>query len=979
MIKIHLNNITYFININKHTNMELDIKNDIDVGVEQQETIIVPELDIIPNPFYEQRKITDICNNEVYPHELPMRKIFQNYNKLLILCLKSNEIIDDTIFSMKISPNYIISISNKLVLINGSIKMLRNPKHRNNVIDVDKKYIEIFNKYNIELDEHELVLPILNISEKDITIYIKQFTGIFDITDLFKLKTMNDYFCDEKSSLIVKENVITSIRSMIETCYWMLRYNCQLNITIKFMNRGFYINSQRIEDKTIKKIIEKINDIPTGGTNYLQFIYRKNSFVDVASNIKKDGYTLYYPHVVKNNDLNINDINMLFDSLTSKKEFYYFLTSLMASKEYCHLIINNKYMLDKIRNKNLFNKKNNQNNRSILEKYIPIIKYIMGYSWLTMYIEESIKKSRVSNNDRIIFDINTAHLLPYFPYDTYNPHQNPYLTVLVKEQVLDSKNNIIGLPCISTTSYNNQIKNGITTFDEFKKRVNLFTTGNPDNNIFSGMNWKNIAICGSIMPACVQERSHLVSLFIDPNNPNENEAFTRYFDEYYVSSDIDVVINHESWFDFFDKSYEFLDVITNNLIDLEIKKLSPITKEIPIEYQDTEQLVKNSMIVNIVKTTAIIVNNKYITNNILENALEKDPKYTNDYIKSHINDDDIKELFYSIYKNYKMNDNEKYIDKNNSELYSKWTSDHYSEIFDIISKNDILIILIKTKEEWDKEKQERESKTPIDKKIIDEINVLFKEENDDDVEFITEDPVLDELEDEYSDNIEELCTINEGYKFKISSIYLKHPFELFKTKYPSIWSMISRFHLPCVRAYYNGDNVYMLPSFITAMMTNMNTDYKYFAGAKDPIEIINKYRTRGFGVFLNDMEKIHFIEYSRNIPKWNNLYGINIKNSQTITNVFGYRTLDDKLFKPRRFNSDFYTNFPHVLNNYQNCSNHVYLSNQQLIENEYRHIYGYDNSMHQSPVKLESLFTVNDKGYINPLKKWIIDAGYDLC
>lgn len=959
--------------------MELDINYDIDVGISPLEKVDVQEPSIIQNPFFSKKKIIDVSNNEVYPHELTMHKIFSNYRKLLILCLEQNTIIDDEIFAMNIPPSYINSLKGKLVLIKGSIKMLRNPKHRNNIIDVDKKYIEQFNKYNIELDEHELILPIFNISVDDVMIYVKQFNGIYDLVDLFKLRTMNDYFCDEKHSLIVRENIITIIRSMIETCYWVMKYNCRLNITIKFMDRGFYINSQRITDQNVKEIIDKINDIPEGGNNYLQFIYRKNNFVDAASSIKKNGYTLYHPYHVKDNDLTMDDINMLFDSLNNRKEFYYYLTSLMVSKEYCHLVINNKYILNKINNKNLFNKKDNQQNKSILERYIPIIKYLFGYTWLTMYIEESIKKSRVVESDRIIFDINTAHLLPYFPYDVYSPHQNPYLTILVKDQVLDSKNNIIGLPCISTTLPNNRIKNGITTLEEFKKRINLFITGNSMNNVFMNMDWNDVAICGSIMPACVQERSHLISLFADPSNPDDDNAFVRFYDEYYVSSDIDVVINKETWFEFFDKAYEFMDTITTNLIDIEISKLSNIPSEVSIDSQTICQNVKNSIDVNVAKTVAIMVNEKYIKNNILEKALEKDVKYTYEYIKAHINDDDIKELFYDIYKNYKMKDNEKYINKDNKELYDKWTNDHYTEMFDIVSKSDILVILIKTKEEWEKERQEKENNSQVDKKTIDEINVLFKEENDEDIEFITEDPILDELEDEYSDNIEEVCTISEGYKFKIKSNYLKHPFELFKTKYPSIWSMIARFHLPCVRAYYNGDNVYMLPSFITAMMTNMNTDYKYFAGAKDPIEIINKYRTRGFGVFLNDMEKIHLIEYSRNIQKWNNLYGINIKNSQSITNVFGYKTLDDKLYKPRRFNSEYYKDYQHVQDNYQNCSNLINLSNQQLVENEYRHIYGYDNNMHPSPVKLELLFTINDKGYVNQLKKWIIDAGYELC
>ena len=39
-------------------------------------------------------------------------------------------------------------------------------------------------------------------------------------------------------------------------------------------------------------------------------------------------------------------------------------------------------------------------------------------------------------------------------------------------------------------------------------------------------------------------------------------------------------------------------------------------------------------------------------------------------------------------------------------------------------------------------------------------------------------------------------------------------------------------------------------------MTLINIDYKYFAGSKDPIEIINKYRQRGYSLPLNDSESL---------------------------------------------------------------------------------------------------------------------------
>jgi hypothetical protein len=112
------------------------------------------------------------------------------------------------------------------------------------------------------------------------------------------------------------------------------------------------------------------------------------------------------------------------------------------------------------------------------------------------------------------------------------------------------------------------------------------------------------------------------------------------------------------------------------------------------------------------------------------------------------------------------------------------------------------------------------------------------------------------------------------YKFKIESPYINHSFELFPVQYDDFFSIVARFHLPCVRGLYNGNNVYLTPSCISAHMTYMNIDYKYVCGTKDPIEIINKNRMRGFGTWLNASEKKIFIKYSKEIPVWNNLYKI---------------------------------------------------------------------------------------------------------
>ena len=83
---------------------------------------------------------------------------------------------------------------------------------------------------------------------------------------------------------------------------------------------------------------------------------------------------------------------------------------------------------------------------------------------------------------------------------------------------------------------------------------------------------------------------------------------------------------------------------------------------------------------------------------------------------------------------------------------------------------------------------------------------------------------------------------------------------------------VSRFHLPCVRGYYDGMEVYLLPSAISALITNKCIDYKYFAGVRSPFDILLKYIFRGYTIFLNKKEMVKIVEYIRNSDKWKNLF-----------------------------------------------------------------------------------------------------------
>jgi len=115
---------------------------------------------------------------------------------------------------------------------------------------------------------------------------------------------------------------------------------------------------------------------------------------------------------------------------------------------------------------------------------------------------------------------------------------------------------------------------------------------------------------------------------------------------------------------------------------------------------------------------------------------------------------------------------------------------------------------------------------------------------------------------------------------------LSRKLEIFSIKEDDFFSVVSTFHFPCVRGIYDGSNVYLMPSCITAFMTLMNIDYKYVCCAKDPIELILKYKDfRGYGIYLNIDEKKSVLKYIMKNPKYWSQYNIN--NTDTYQSAYG--------------------------------------------------------------------------------------------
>lgn len=185
---------------------------------------------------------------------------------------------------------------------------------------------------------------------------------------------------------------------------------------------------------------------------------------------------------------------------------------------------------------------------------------------------------------------------------------------------------------------------------------------------------------------------------------------------------------------------------------------------------------------------------------------------------------------------------------------------------------------------------------------------------------------------------------NIRFKFSFPQNSLTKQLEIFKTRNNNYMTTISKFHLAMVRAYWNGKYIVCMPSFVSSLMTGISSNCKYFSSTKDPIHIINKYRNRGYGVLLNDHEKIHMVYYNskyynnntnvnKNKNKNNNdnddnkfvnIYNIDFNNKSTIDNVFGLKLLNSPIYfndQNENFNINYVLNvndcFSYLVNNFK--------------------------------------------------------------
>jgi hypothetical protein len=672
--------------------------------------------------------------------------------------------------------------------------------------------------------------------------------------------------------------------------YWEDSYNCNFTLTDKFIARRFnnsnYLNNIETINNAILEQNKNVGSVDWNSreVNYLNdLIKNKNNSWDNMC-IKK-----YYTSAISS--FTNSDITLIYKQIPNEYIKYLFLTNLLGSRSHCHLVLNNRELL--------------QLTKPMFDKYKIIFKYLIGYAWITLKNEEYHVYHKIKDTDRIVFDINTANLLPVFPFTWDDINQNPYASVLVDKDIMDLKHNCLSLNMMR--SYEKYY--GVCTSEEFSRRLNIFVNGSNKKGILDCIDWDCCVITGSVMTACGMKRNPLIDICKTDNNQNviTDADLSNYFFHYYQDSDIDLICNKKTM-------SEFIDVVDKFVKG--VKKLS-----------------NNKVSISNVHTGTIIMSDEFISQELdgLKKALKSD-KIDIQYIKSNLSNQDIKNYFYDKFyirwKTEKANDN---MDKSN-ELVREYLKLIPREEFRLINLSYDLNEEKMNKKDWEKYF------------YLNEIIEVPEHEN------------------------KLIAKLSESIRFKVSSPISK-TFEIFKSADDNFFSTVSKFHMGFVRAIWNGSAVLCLPSYITSMMLQIATDYKYFASIRDPIEIVNKYRSRGWGVILNDYEKLHMAYYnsvklngSDANEKWIQMYKINLKSKQSIENIFGAKSSSDDIFKP----SKYFMGIP------QDCFKDI----KHETSSSFDECFG--SLITPSTSSIARFKAIGDNGKINPLAREVIMMGWSL-
>lgn len=954
------------------------------------------------NPFYVGRSGGNLLN-------ITTRDMYETYQKCIAVSLKDGTYINDVtmaIYEKVSSINELKDISKYFDLVECNIKIMTNYSIKKlcNIIDAHT----LNNIFNTNYRHSQIIVPFFNVYTSNVRNYVSVYGSSNSIDDVMKTVGMVQIYNVNRNSRYDRNtsDVMQAKFMDMNDGFWKVKDNVSLPFEGTFNDRSFKYNGfslHKLNSKTFKRVddinkldqliesnviqtnendkidcsdyLAGINDIADnfgnndnvdylGGLNEFN-INTNNKFYDIKLNDNNDNVLKTKPlfdsafenlnkairtdpnrrfYIETYNDpVSKGDMVDIYSNLSNEKEKVKFLTSLMTSKKHCHLILNNKNLLELVNADNLF------------AKYRQMFSIVMGYSWATFCMNEALQCTRSTKFSDYAFDIDTAHLLPSFPTCFDGLKHSPYFFTPLSDDCIDYENNLIGMHSFK----DHEKYNGVTTREEAVRRFNIFCTGDPGKELIdfnANVKW---SISGSIIPACIKK---MTPLFEKCNVDNEfnpetgSKPFTpeqlnvekwkTYFDEYYGKSDIDVMVETNDCIKFINFGTKIINSLcerfsidkTNIDVTADEKGVVVVTPHFFSECLDDlnsvleTEYTEDQLIREFSKMTFTINGDNENVSNIVKEIKEK--------------------YFYPDYKAEKKVKNENFdaLIKESEFEFNEHLMNAYTNYRNIEKIRYRIVSYSITKEEYSQK----------DTDICFFVNDFRDEEN----------------------KVDESCNymvykFGESVKCKIhfNDEDIKRPIEIFMVHGPDPFKTVGRFHLPIVRCYYqvfnNKPDFFILPSCISS--THVPTsDMIYFAGSKNPCEIVLKYLTRGAGIILNKKELRGVYNYCKLVDNTNGMYAVD--NPKLI---FGPREHNSRVYCPGFYNNTNNNDNQEESKMYRDVNVEYIRTKEELyaLYDEERKTYGYNGK-----ISLNDITCIDSNGNITPYESWVVDcylSGYN--
>lgn len=758
----------------------MDSESPLDAGINRI------EIDDNTNPFYIQ---VSSENYKVNYDSYGKLQLPSNIKRVLVMYPKKIDQIPNEIYEKNINRTTLQSVCEYFSVIPCSYKISEVPTHADVALYLPRNIIMMLHP-DFEIEDDELVVPIFELDSNSIHEYVSMFGTIAH--DFAQLERQINYKKNFNVSKIpIKMNDIVPI---IYDYFWYYPSG-EFNLSQIFENRRIALTRAQREHIIPEDVLSEINP-QQRNPNYAS-ISETRYRTTIADAIKKaKDHKFYMKHSgTPTTCVTTKQVENMFSSINDSRSLYNLFNAFVTSRNFCHLVTHNSNILDMM--------------RPLFVKYDENFRYVLGYAFLTYYIEESMLRQNITRQSRCVFDIHTASQLPHFKICDRNPHASPY-NVLPISDVLSSRS-FIGLKFLQNYSY------GIDTLENFRKKFNIFTTGSITKNTFDGIDWSRIAISGSAMPACIPKSSPLI---FNANSHKDDvpyeDSYRNFFKMYYESSDIDIVCATTDMDVFIDDTFNLMTKVASNL-DTTLISGDLVVTPISMARVFVHKQILNRFLPDLMALTTRVKNVGDIEH-IIKNFgsgldIANARLVSENYVK-------VLEYFYGLYASCKESKYNGVQSRNTiHEMYMKNSPiEHFS-----------VQLLTKPRKIYHKA-----------------VEIMYSETM-----------TFENPKSKYKDT-GFVFSIEDTFRFKMTNAeghnLLHRSFEIFRATGDDPFSTIHHFHLPCVRAFYDGNNVYMTASCLYAYMTNMNMDFKYFAGSVEPVNIIIKYLKRGFGTYLNDFE-----------------------------------------------------------------------------------------------------------------------------